>query len=476
MVSEEKVIASLQDLYFSADWREWFTIKNIPVLPVPPNKRTDYQERDVKRLLKYADQVLRCEQQLAPIGVRAMRILKQACVRYLNTGFEDESLSLEEAKEEWREVFAYFAGGLKSSPYLLVPVDYFVREAQNNLLNLYRGSFWARYGEMFAGVCVALGCEEEIGKMWCPPASLKEDWYDLARAIETEEEWYQEGILAHDECTRYKNIIKACKQIGVDLDETLDMIYEGGFEDRFLEADLIDLIKMVKREDFYALARRVYFDIWSIPLVVSPEEEIYISILRVLLETCRDTWFDCTSNLDDYHIWPATWYLLDYHGYQDEDCANNLPDDDQLRKEIYTKIIRETTKRLLSFARGSYFVAMHSFSRFHPISGGRRVDLAHTPVDVEIAKAQSLGRDWQRAEFLTKDYGMVLDTHFETMDGVSSINEQLRQRIEAKFQDQTELDDTVGYDWRSTLTDESRSKIVAVTDAAFVDGKEDTLL
>ncbi|EFW21639.1 hypothetical protein D8B26_001797 [Coccidioides posadasii str. Silveira] len=196
--------------------------------------------------------------------------------------------------------------------------------------------------------------------------------------------------------------------------ETLDMINIWATKKRFLEDDLIELIKIARNEDYYSLARRVYFDHITMPLVVSPERDMYLLMLRALLET-------------------STWYLLEYHGYQDEGRVHDLPDDDRLREEIHSKIVQETTKELLLRAEWES-LNINGDERFHiftikgvPRAQAKRLNTTTVPTSicpklegplrVEAGNARGVGRDWLRIESLAVGNGEALDTHFETSTG-----------------------------------------------------------
>ncbi|EAS36032.3 uncharacterized protein CIMG_12791 [Coccidioides immitis RS] len=195
--------------------------------------------------------------------------------------------------------------------------------------------------------------------------------------------------------------------------ETLGMINIWATEKRFLEDDLIELIRIARNEDYYSLARRVYFDHITIPLVVSPERDMYLLMLRARLET-------------------STWYLLEYHGYQDERRVHDLPDDDRLRKEIYFKIVQETTKELLLRAEWES-LNINGDERFHifTIKGVRELE---GPLRVEAGNARGVGRDWLRIESLAVGNGEALDTHFETIDGGLESHRISQQGLRARMQ------------------------------------------
>lgn len=458
---------------FCNPWGEYIPgiLKDIPKIPRPPSPPLygNYQSENVGALLEYADQVLHYEHgKLVPLGLRAMGILVQACYRYFNLADDCNLTGAQDAIDEWRMLIGYFASGLDTSPHLFLPPTELDWYMQDSLMALHRGALFARYGEMLAGVCVGIGCEDRITRLW-RERRQRADWYQLSRCVEFENQCYDNGEIAHEDCMTYNRVTEACRRIGLDPEETFDLIYEYGFHNRYMDADIITLIKSAKDEDYSALAYRVYTDLWSLPAVFYPEDKAYISLFRGLLETCVQTWFDCVSMQDDYYIWPASWYILDYHGYQDENSDRVLPDDNHLRKEIYTRVMRGTIQDLLMLDNASSARLLNDFNRY-PVVTSRYSEFQREgsifPAEMDIM--ESMERDWRRLEGLNNGNGELLDIHFETRDDRMKANRELVKSIKSKYKGTAALKRPlrwqpkgwIEWDWRSELKGQARLDIL----------------
>ncbi|EEP76464.1 predicted protein [Uncinocarpus reesii 1704] len=409
--------------------------------PLQEGGVSDYGKEEIRALLAYAIGALECKWvPMSPMGRRAMKTLKRACEQFLRIESERKQFNFKLAAKQLKEVIAFMDSGLREAPYGLLPSDLVDKTLQIGLIELYKASFWARYGEMLTTLGTDLGCEKEIDKLRLSVASVKTDWVHIDRCIQGENKDFASGHLPEDECVVYNRIMKACNSTGFEADETFYMIHNWAIGDGLVQPDLIDLIKGAEEDNPFYLARRVYFDIWDCPMIVPPEEETCLSILRELLEACRNTWFDCNSSPDDYSIWPPSWHLAEFLGYQDEERRLNLPDDDQLREEIYSNILRETKKQLLNSAR-CYFPCLEDYGQFEQFSWGCGNISSECPLEqAEIEKAQKLARDWQRVERLVHGVGQSWDIRFETMDGVFEVEEGFRHQIISSFQGNPEID------------------------------------
>ena len=86
--------------------------------PQPPQNTLDYKEKNLEERLIYADCTLQnTEHKLFPIGIRALKLFKDACVRLLGLEkggvYEEGEEELEAAKDEWRATIRMFAAPSK---------------------------------------------------------------------------------------------------------------------------------------------------------------------------------------------------------------------------------------------------------------------------------------------------------------------------------------------------------------------------
>lgn len=102
---------------------------------------SDYKGKVLRVGLIYADHALRTsERKLAPIGIRALKLHKDACVRLLDLEkgevFEGGKGELEAAKDEWRATIRMFERSVQDTACLRITQTADAQMLQERLLNL----------------------------------------------------------------------------------------------------------------------------------------------------------------------------------------------------------------------------------------------------------------------------------------------------------------------------------------------------
>ena len=100
-------------------------VKNVPPPPKPLQNALDYKDKNLKERLIYADHALRNpERKLSPIGIRALKLYKDACARLLHLEegevYEGGEEELETVKDEWRATIRMYEGSIQYTACLQI--------------------------------------------------------------------------------------------------------------------------------------------------------------------------------------------------------------------------------------------------------------------------------------------------------------------------------------------------------------------
>jgi hypothetical protein len=174
-------------------------VTEIVTAPMPLQDTNMYTAERVKKGLYFADCTLRNEaRKISPIGHMALVIYKDACARLLQLENEND-LDDAEAKVVKKQLIASIRSYERSIQYnaaLQATSSDSAESLKDNLLQLQRVNFYARYGDFFSEVCRRLrdkvnalstdGCQAFEGKYWTKVSS----------ELDLEKEAYKE-VLAH---------------------------------------------------------------------------------------------------------------------------------------------------------------------------------------------------------------------------------------------------------------------------------------
>lgn len=119
---------------------------------------------------------------------------------------------------------------------------------QDELLNLQRRSFFARYGDIFSTACRKLRKEAEACKVAGRQTLQKGYWTDVNRKLVIERPEYErvlKGGNAHEECPTHIAVSQACTgtRVGFDLGDMLPIISHYAVRNELLHANHLPMIK-----------------------------------------------------------------------------------------------------------------------------------------------------------------------------------------------------------------------------------------
>lgn len=138
--------------------------------PKPLQNAANYDRKRMGNALLYVESTLRnLTRKLSPIGMRALLLYKDACARFLEMEvremFDKKDEDLEAARAELIATIRMYEQSMQFTACLKVTRSPDAQTLQDELLNLQRTAFYARYGELFAVVCRQLKHEAEAKKV-----------------------------------------------------------------------------------------------------------------------------------------------------------------------------------------------------------------------------------------------------------------------------------------------------------------------
>jgi len=391
-------------------------VKDVPPPPQPLQNALDYKEKNLKERLVYADRTLRNpERKLPPIGIRALKLYKDACARLLDLDegevYEGDEEELETAKDEWRVTIRMYEGYIQYTACLQITRTSDAQMLQDQLLNLQRTAFHARYGDMLAEVCRQLRKEAEIKKVDGWRELQKEYWTEIDKKLQREKQAYErvlKGERAHDQCPTHLAVSHTCTRVGFNADDMLQIIHLYAVRNELVHANFIPLIKKGLFDD---LKKQLYNDFCDIPLVIPDVEQTQTTLMIKLLETIIDLWFDRDQDdPDNYQMWTPTEELKDFYKSL---RGPNPQDEVSVQKIMSTAIVKAVQKRLREAEQEKEIVEKLS-KEFGLVSGQKKVKrVASSQLQAERDRAKLMKGDWVKIMNLVQGVRKISDTYLQ---------------------------------------------------------------
>lgn len=249
--------ASIQKASSGKDYNKCATEAFNP--PIPFQDVSQYDQKRIKAGFIYADTTLQNpDQKLSPIGTRALILYRDACSHLLE--FDNKEISGDEGevqviREEWIATIRIFEQSLQFTSCLQATRSADAQMLQDELINLQRTAFYARYGDIFAMACRKLKNEAEACKVAGWQTLQKECWTEIDRKLLREKPAYDQVLKradAHSECPTYITISQICTRVGFDLDRMLAIIHYYAVLNELLHANLLPMIKHGHYHDLIA--------------------------------------------------------------------------------------------------------------------------------------------------------------------------------------------------------------------------------
>lgn len=285
--------------------------------PSPLPNLSQYDQERIKLGLTYANLTSQNQnRKLSPLGTRALMLYRDACACFLEEEGgevfdEDEKIVQTIRKESIVMIQAY-----EHLATLQTTRSVDAQILQDNILNLHRASFHARYGEIWVTVCRRLGNEAEACKFASWQTSENDYWTDVSRKLEDKNEkaaydLVLKGAFVFEKCPTYTTIMQSCIRVGLQMKEILAIIQDSAFPYEFPHASLLPLIKRGRYQD---LMKRLNDDFCNIPLIIPAEEVFQTSLMVLILEAMINLWFCRDENEpDDILKWTPSKELRRYH-------------------------------------------------------------------------------------------------------------------------------------------------------------------
>lgn len=387
-------------------------------VPPPPQPLKDvhaYKDKGLKDRLLYADSAIRNQtRKLSPLGLRGLKLYKDACAHLLSLEegevFDGGEEDLESAKEMWRAVIQMYDRSLSYTACLRITRTSDAQELQDQLVNLQRTAFYARYGDMFAHVCRQLKNEAEIHKVLGWRTLQKKYWTEICQTLLDEKDAYErlhKGENCADKCPTHLAIFQACGRVGFNMRDMLQIIHLYGTRNEIVHANLIPLIKGGK---FRTLAERLHDDLCALPLLIPDTEKTQFAIMIKLLEAIIDHWFSrYPDDPDNWEMWEPTPELWDYYKSLK---GPNPKDEATVQKEISATIIEVIRKRRRDAQQDKEVI--EAVSEAFGLDTGRKIKrVASSQLEAESDRVKRIKRDWDKIMNLAFNVRKISDTYLD---------------------------------------------------------------
>lgn len=394
---------------------EYIEVVTEPLNPPHPLPNiSDYNENRLKEGLKYADSTLRDPlRKLSPIGMHALKLYKDACARLLDLEdgetFDDKE-EFEAVKQEWIANIRTYEQSIQYHACLNITHTSDAQRLQEEILNLQRTTFYARYGDYLAESCRQLKCEAEARKVEGWQRLSKSYWSEVSRNLDEEQNAYEEvlrGKRLHDQCPTYLAISHTCRRVGFNMDDMLSAIRHYAVRNELVHANLTALIKDNK---FATLAKRLHDDYCDVPRLTSPLEEMPSALMLQLIEAIINLWFDRDPDYpEDYETWSSNETLRQLRNELRGPCKEA-----DVNKGISHEIQKALRKTLREAEQERGLVDMLN-QNFGLLSGGKRVKrVASTKLEAERERTKKMKRDWDKIKGMAAGIRKMSETYILT--------------------------------------------------------------
>ncbi|KAG0650530.1 hypothetical protein D0Z07_3420 [Hyphodiscus hymeniophilus] len=399
------------------------TVISVLEPPRPLQDLSGYTAERVRQGLRYADTTLRhAERKVSPAGGIALTLYKDTCVDLLDILDVEEGEIFEATPEERKAIedscraFLRAAEqGIQHNMCMQLTRTKSSQELQDEILNLQRTAFYGRYGDYFAGICNNVKVAAEKGKVEGWDLLSKTYWSDTAKRLDDERPAYERylrygGEYPHDKIQITHAISVASHDLGLDPNDTLQIVKQYGIRNKLLHANLLPLIK---KGAFADLAKRLCLDRVDLPLVFAATYEIDRKILEGILDTLISLWFK-KNDMDhtNYQMWVPTPELLSK--YKDLSAGSPVESEAVVNQRISKEITKKFKQNLRAGLKEDEMIQM-----FAKLTGKKMPPkrVASSQLEAEHNKLADRRKKWKAILKLAHRAGTLYEAYVLDGDG-----------------------------------------------------------
>ena len=406
--------------------------------PQPLPNLSQYTPGRILEGLRYTDTTLRNpHRKISPGGAIALTIYKDACVGLLDMLDVEEGEVIEMTEtdqthrqnvEDCHRAFIREAErGIQLKACMKTTKTDSAQQLQDEILDLQRIAFYARYGDYFSDICNNLKVAAETKKLAGWQTISKEYWSEIAKKVELEKPVYQRSLRGvrglHDKMPTTHAIQAAAYYIGLHPEETIAIVNQYGIRNDLLHANLLP---MIKEGRFADLAHRLSRDRMDIPLLAPASDKADRKILEGLLDSMIDLWFnqDELSPLNT-QMWTAKPELR--NKYQDLNAETPIGNEAEINRQIAKQITKAFKQNLRKSGNENELIGL-----FGLITGKRSLPpkrVASSQLEEELARLAKRKREWSAIMAITGQGKDMYDAY--VLSGNGEIGEP-REIVEDK--------------------------------------------
>lgn len=382
--------------------------------PKPLQNVADYDRKRIGNALLYVESTLRnSTRKLSPIGMRALLLYKDACARYLEMEvrdiFDKKDDDVQAARAELIATIRMYEQSMQFTACLRVTRSPDAQTLQEELLNLQRTAFYARYGDLFAVACRQLKHEAEAKKVDGWKSLHYKYWIEIDLKIQQEKAAFQkvlDGENLHDQCETHIAISQACDRVGFNMNDMISVIHHYAVRNEILHSNFVPMIKNGRYDD---LKRRLYSDFCDVPLIISVGEKIQLGVMLKLIESMIQLWFDRDpEDFDNVQMWTPSAELKEFHRE-----LKGSRNEEKLNKEMSHTIMTSFRRRLRELEEEREMVSMIR-NEFGLVKVGKKTKrVASSELKVETDHNKKMKKDWNRIMNMVHGYRKMSDRYLE---------------------------------------------------------------
>ncbi|KAF8419768.1 hypothetical protein EV426DRAFT_700947 [Tirmania nivea] len=364
-------------------WKRQLRLHHLGLIPL--KNASEYTEDRVRQGLAFADSILRNKiQKLSPLGQIALGLYKDSCARYLDIedGEALDETEVAQLRAEWIATIRAHENSFMLMACLRLTNTQDAQQLQDELVDMMRTRFYARYGDYFAQVSTQLKSYAEANTVPGWQAVAKSYWTDIATRLRDEAKDYAKSLKGEvvecEQIPTHTAIRHACRAIGFDLPNTISIINHYATRNELVHTNLLQFIK---EGSFKDLSTLLYRDLRDLPLILSLTDREDYALMYSLIEIIIDTWY----------VRPETQPDRDNDGL----CSEVEKVNKEMRTEIMTKLRKY--KRILQEEETVQEQAK-IVEEVITVGGAtvKRKRVASSQFQEESIKLQKRKRDWNK--------------------------------------------------------------------------------
>jgi hypothetical protein len=373
--------------------------------PKPLLQTSDYTKTRFKEGIIFAETLLRnTKRKTSPIGMHCATIYKEACARLLDMDedgeiYEEEPDTLDAVRKEWISDLRVYEREMQYMACLSLTHTENAQQLEDEIIQLQRYKFYARYGDIFEQLCKQLKKNAERLQVAGWQALQSKYWSRIQYNLQIEEKAFQmylKGEKCEEEFPTHLAVKYACQSVGFEMDEMLVIIKRYATRNTLLHSNITPLIKEGK---FDTLKSTLNQDLSDVNNLTTEAEGVTGDILKAIIFKMIQTWYTISPGDEgNPEAWIASTALVK--------CRQDLKGGDlakqaELEKDTVASVIKALRQREKDIEAKKVIKDVADVKLVDPQKTKR---VASCKLEYELGEAKKQKKKWATLGTISAEY------------------------------------------------------------------------